>query len=152
MKIKNQLLAVALLAVGFSAGICAGEWHAAKVEREGLKRTATIMASEEAYLAYRLGTYENAKRLLLQDVELLDEPARSGDRYAGGESSAEGAMNNYVRLAKLEERRGDDGARAAYMREAVARCSNLRQWRRDCSEQTLRGIVDRLDIYPAQPN
>ncbi|MDQ3908702.1 MAG: hypothetical protein M3268_10220, partial [Acidobacteriota bacterium] len=81
MKIRKQLLAVALLAVGFSAGICVGEWHAAKVEREGLKRASTLVTGHEAYLAYRLGTYENAKRLLLRDVELLDEMSASGDRY-----------------------------------------------------------------------
>jgi hypothetical protein len=148
MKIKKSLWTITLLFVGFAAGVYAGEWRAKKIEREGLKRTATLLAGHEAYLNYRLGTYENAKRHLLDDIKLLDEMSVSDDLYIGGESSASDAMTNYVRLAKLEERNNNDAAKAAYMREAVARCGKLEHWRWNCSADYLRGFVDKMDFYP----
>jgi hypothetical protein len=153
MKIKKLFWCVTLLLAGFAAGVCAGEWRVKHVEQEGLKRTRTLLAGREAFLNYRLGTYENAKRLLLDDIRLLDEMSASDDRYVGGESSAHDAMTNYVRLAKLEERGGDAAAKASYMREAVARCGKLARWRRSCAEDALRDYVDKLDFYPqSQPN
>jgi hypothetical protein len=146
MKIKKSLRTITLLLVGFAAGVYAGEWRTKRVEREGLKRTETLLAAHEAYLSYRLGTYENAKRLLLQNVRLLDEMSRGSDRYVGGDSSATDAVISYVRLAKLEEKVGGD--EDGYMREAVARCERLARWKVGCSENSLRDFTDKMDAYP----
>ena len=151
MRIKKWLWSLTLLLAGFSAGIYAGEWGVRRTEQEGLKRTRTLLANHEAFLSYRLGTGENAKRLLLDDIRLLDEMNVSHDRYISGESSAHDAMTNYVRLAKLEERGGDTAAKASYMREAAARCIRLAHWQQSCAEDSLRGYVDKLDAYP-QPH
>jgi hypothetical protein len=148
MKIKKSLRAVMLLLVGFAAGVYAGEWRTKRVEREGLKRTETLLAGHEAYLSYRLGTYENAKRLLLQNVRLLDEMSHSSDHYIGGDSSATDAVISYVRLAKLEEKRGGD--EDGFMREAVARCERLARWKAGCSANSLRDFTDKMDAYPMQ--
>ena len=147
MKIRKSLWTITLLLVGFSAGAYAGQWRATrKVEGEWRRRTNAFIAGHYAYLNYRLGDYANAKRSLLYHTSLLD--AMGDDPLAGGKASALDAVTNYVRLAKLEERNGGT-ARDEYMREATARCERIK-WRRGCSEDYLRGYVDKLDTFPQQ--
>ena len=100
---------------------------------------------EAAYRQYKNSDYATAKGALLDYITFLDrfadtDPTLSNTRMAD-------AMVSYVRLAKLEEKNhGPDAAH--YMTEAVSRCGKLNVKMGNCSPESLRTSVDRIDTVP----
>jgi hypothetical protein len=97
----------------------------------------------EANDKYRTGDYQTAKPALLDLLAFLDK--------AGYAPNAPGmyrmdAFSTCVRLAKLEEKQGHEAEKAAYMKQAVARCEALGI--RKCDEDSIRKEVDRQDALP----
>ena len=99
-----------------------------------------VRRGREANQKYRTGDYQTAKPALLDLLAFLDK--------AGYPPNAPGmyrmdALSTCVRLAKLEEKQGHDAEKAAYMKQAAARCEALKV--RKCDDDSIRNEVDRLD-------
>jgi len=78
---------------------------------------------------------------VLGHISLLDKLSAEAGNPSRNPYSSD-AIAWFVRLAKLEERSGGSGS-AEYMREARVRCEKL--GRVDCSEESLRRQIDRMD-------
>jgi hypothetical protein len=134
---------VAALLAGFIGGVFAQRALGVRTGSQREKVALIAARSEDVYRQYQAADYVEAKAALLEHIRALEHAdAESGHQH--NSPYAVDTMISYVRLAKLEEK-NDCDAKAGYMREASVRCERLRLKWGDCSEEVLRGSVDKMD-------
>jgi len=109
-----------------------------ELERESARR------GHEAMLKYKTADYQTAKSALVDLLQFLD---KAGYPPNAPNEFREDAMYTCLRLAKLEERQGHDAEKAAYLKQAVARCESF-PLKGKCDADSLRKVIDRLDALP----
>ena len=138
---KTKLLHTGLsVIVGFAVAFAVYLWLY-KPDSTRQELADMVKRSEYVYRQYKEADYNTARHAMLDHIRLLDKLISESADPLRNPYSAD-AMTWYVRLAKLEERNNKPG-KPECMQEATARCKKL--GRADCSEDSLRHQVDRMD-------
>lgn len=109
---------------------------------EAQKLAEASARGDYSYKQYQTADYDTGKAALLDFIEFLKGLIASGS--AESRTYTIDVMISYVRLAKLEEKHGGADKEKS-MAEAALVCKQLNFKDTDCSDKSMRELVDKLD-------